>query len=80
MDQRPAGLGEVLLVLTRKVGESIVIDDEVTVTILEVAGRNIKVGIDAPKTRRIVRPEAVSGAKARTPRAALKTRDQGQRR
>jgi len=38
-----------MLVLSRKVGESIVIGDDVVVTILEIRGDLIRVGIDAPK-------------------------------
>ena len=39
-----------MLVLTRKVGESIQINDDVKITVIEVKGKNIRLGIDAPKT------------------------------
>jgi carbon storage regulator len=46
-----------MLVLTRKVGEVIVIGDEVTVTILAVKGSHIRVGVDAPKRIAVHRQE-----------------------
>ena len=46
-----------MLVLTRKVGESIQIDDNVKVTVIEVKGKNIRLGIDAPKTTKVYREE-----------------------
>jgi carbon storage regulator len=38
-----------MLVLSRKPGERIVIDDRITVTVLEVRGNQIRLGIEAPK-------------------------------
>jgi len=46
-----------MLVLTRKVGESIQINDDVKITIIEVKGKNIRLGIDAPKTTKVYREE-----------------------
>ena len=46
-----------MLVLTRKVGESIKINDDVKVTVIEVKGKNIRIGIDAPKTTKVYREE-----------------------
>ncbi len=46
-----------MLALTRKVGESIIINNDVEVTILDVKGDQIKVGINAPKTVPIYRKE-----------------------
>jgi carbon storage regulator len=37
-----------MLVLTRKEGQTIVIDDRIQITLLKVKGNNIRVGIDAP--------------------------------
>ena len=37
-----------MLVLTRKANESIVIDDNVIVTVLEIRGRSVRLGIQAP--------------------------------
>lgn len=46
-----------MLVLTRRVGESIVIGNDVTVTVLEVRGDQIRIGIDAPRHVQIHREE-----------------------
>ena len=46
-----------MLVLTRKIGEGIVIGDDVTITIVEVKGGSVRVGIDAPRDRKIYRQE-----------------------
>lgn len=46
-----------MLVLTRKVGESIAIGDQITIKVLEVKGTNIRVGIEAPADFRIYREE-----------------------
>ena len=46
-----------MLVLTRKVGESIQINDDVKITVIEVKGKNIRIGIDAPKTTKVYREE-----------------------
>tara|TARA_B100000686_G_scaffold320656_1_gene372550 strand:- start:994 stop:1290 length:297 start_codon:yes stop_codon:yes gene_type:complete len=46
-----------MLVLTRKIGESIQINDDIKVTIVEIKGKNIRVGIEAPKETKIYREE-----------------------
>jgi len=46
-----------MLILTRKPGESLYIGDDVKVTIVELKGRQIRVGIEAPKSYRIYREE-----------------------
>lgn len=46
-----------MLVLTRKVGEGIVIGDDVTIKLVEVKGGNIRIGIDAPREKKIYRQE-----------------------
>ncbi|NNJ26649.1 carbon storage regulator [Alienimonas chondri] len=48
-----------MLVLTRKVGESIVIGDGITVRVLEVGGR-VRLGIEAPRDVSITRPDAAT--------------------
>jgi carbon storage regulator CsrA len=48
---------EVMLVLTRKVGEKLIINDNITVTIVEVKGNRIRIAIDAPKDVPILRGE-----------------------
>ena len=46
-----------MLILTRKPGESLYIGDNVKVTIVEIKGNQIRVGIDAPPELRIYREE-----------------------
>lgn len=46
-----------MLILTRKPGESIYIGDHVKVTVVEIKGNQIRVGIDAPTELRIYREE-----------------------
>lgn len=46
-----------MLVLTRKKGESIVIQDNIEVTVLSVEGETVKIGISAPKHVDIFRQE-----------------------
>ena len=46
-----------MLVLTRKVEESISIGDEITVKVLVVEGAQVKLGIDAPANVRVLRWE-----------------------
>ena len=46
-----------MLVLTRKAGEGIVIGGNITVTVLEVKGGGIRIGIDAPLDKKIYRQE-----------------------
>ena len=46
-----------MLILTRKVGERLVIDDDVIVTILGVKGNQVRVGIEAPREVQVHREE-----------------------
>ena len=46
-----------MLVLTRRANESIVIAGEVTVTVLEIRGDQVRIGIDAPKSVAVHREE-----------------------
>ncbi len=46
-----------MLALSRKVGESIIIGNEIEITILEVKGEQMKIGINAPKSVPIYRKE-----------------------
>ena len=46
-----------MLILTRRIGESLMIGDEVTVTVLEVKGHQVRIGIKAPKHVSVHREE-----------------------
>ena len=45
------------MILTRRVGETVMIGDEVTVTILGVKGNQVRMGINAPRTVAVHREE-----------------------
>ena len=46
-----------MLVLTRKLGENIVINDNIIVTVLENRGNQVRIGIAAPRTVEVHRQE-----------------------
>jgi carbon storage regulator len=46
-----------MLILTRRVGEAVVIDEEVTVTVLGVKGNQVRIGVNAPRTVSVHREE-----------------------
>ncbi len=53
-----------MLVITRQPGDSILIGEDIKVIILEVSGDKIKVGIDAPRSVRIMRSEVLDTEKS----------------
>lgn len=53
-----------MLILTRRVGESLKIGEEVTVTVLGVKGNQVRVGIAAPKSVAVHREEIFEKIKA----------------
>ena len=46
-----------MLILTRKLGESIAIGDDIWVTVVDIQGNQIRLGIDAPKVLPVYRAE-----------------------
>lgn len=46
-----------MLILTRRVGETIRIEDEISVTVLSVTGSQVRIGINAPKDVTVHREE-----------------------
>ncbi len=46
-----------MLILTRRVGESLVIGDDVVVNVLGVKGNQVRIGVDAPKDVSVHREE-----------------------
>jgi carbon storage regulator len=46
-----------MLILTRRVSESIIIGDNITITVLGVTGHQVRLGIDAPKEVSVHREE-----------------------
>ena len=46
-----------MLILTRKVGENLLIGDNISITVLSVRGNQVKIGVDAPKDVSVHREE-----------------------
>ncbi len=49
-----------MLVLTRKLGESIAIDDHIKISVVQIKGKQVRLGIEAPNNTRIHREEIYS--------------------
>jgi carbon storage regulator len=62
-----------MLVLTRKPGERLVIGDNIVITVVEVKGDNIRLGIDAPREVKVYRGEIYDAIVAENRQAALAT-------
>ena len=59
-----------MLVLTRKLGESITIDDNIKIRIEKIRGKQVRLGIEAPKETRIYREEVYQAIKQQNQDAA----------
>jgi carbon storage regulator len=55
-----------MLILTRKIGESLMIYDNITVTVLGVKGTQVRIGVDAPRNVIVHREEIFKKTKNRT--------------
>ncbi len=60
-----------MLVLTRKIGESIKINEDIKVTVIEIKGKNIRIGIEAPKETKVYREELYYKIKSENESAAV---------
>lgn len=49
-----------MLVLTRKKGEALIIGEDIEIKILDIAGDKVSIGIEAPKSVRVIREELIS--------------------
>lgn len=49
--------GVLMLILTRRIGEKLVIDDNVMITVMGAKGNQIRIGIDAPRDVQVHREE-----------------------
>ncbi|NOY13731.1 MAG: carbon storage regulator CsrA [Deltaproteobacteria bacterium] len=59
-----------MLVLTRKTGEGIIIGDDIRITVVELKGGGVRIGIDAPKEMKVHRQEVYDRIKQENKEAA----------
>lgn len=59
-----------MLVLARKVGQSIVINDNITLLVIEVRGDQVRLGIEAPRSIPVHRKELLEQIRAENLKAA----------
>lgn len=65
-----------VLVLTRKVGEQVLIGEDIVVTVLEVKGDSIRIGFDAPRGIKIQRAEVLAAVVEANQQAAAAADEQ----
>jgi carbon storage regulator len=53
-----------MLILSRKINEKVMIGDEITVSIIEIRGDQVRLGIDAPHSVKVFRQEVFDAIKA----------------
>ncbi|MDR3247404.1 MAG: carbon storage regulator CsrA [Treponema sp.] len=59
-----------MLILSRKVNEKIMIGDDISISIIEVRGDQVRLGVDAPRTVKVFRQEVFDAIKAENKAAA----------
>lgn len=64
-----------MLVLTRKLGESIAIDDHIKIVVLQVKGKQVRLGIQAPMETKIHREEVYQSIKDQNQESARSAED-----
>ncbi len=65
-----------MLVLTRKLGESIAIDDHIKIRVVQIKGKQVRLGIEAPKETKIHREEVYLAIQETNKESATTSSDQ----
>ena len=67
-----------MLVLTRKIGESIAIDDHIKIRVVQIKGKQVRLGIEAPKDTKIHREEVYLSIQEQNKQSISTTSDKAQ--
>jgi len=59
-----------MLILSRRINEKIMIGDDVSISIIEIRGDQVRIGVDAPRTVKVFRQEVFDSIKAENKAAA----------
>ena len=66
-----------MLILQRRAGQAIQIGDDIQIVVLEVSGESVRLGIDAPRSIRVLRDELLEELQAENRRAAQSAAEDG---
>ena len=58
-------------ILTREIGETIILDDDIKITLMDIQGNHARIGIDAPKEVKVYREEIYERMQAENTWAAF---------
>jgi len=62
-----------MLILSRKTDEKIMIGDDISISVIEIRGDQVRIGVDAPKTIKVFRQEVFDAIKAENKAAVQST-------
>ena len=62
-----------MLILSRKINEKIMIGEDISISIIEIRGDQVRIGVDAPKTVKVFRREVFDAIMAENKAAAEST-------
>jgi len=62
-----------MLILSRKINEKIMIGDEISISIIEIRGDQVRIGVNAPKSVKVFRQEVFDAIRAENKAAAEST-------
>ena len=62
-----------MLILSRKINEKVIIGEDISISIIEIRGDQVRIGVDAPKSIKVFRQEVFEAIKAENRAASLST-------